>query len=100
MKLITLKEAMDILKNCAAVVVEGKVIGPALADLTLADLTGEDGNEWLYLQWDEKGYPYNIKFIEENNREITIAGGLMILTDSEGESCELTVLVPAQLEKN
>lgn len=95
MKLITLEEAARILEGCSAVVAdEHAVLYPGMGDLT-----GEDDNEWMYLQWtDEEGLEYNVKFIEQNNREVTVVGGSMFLQDSEGEQCQLTILVPAKLD--
>jgi len=93
MKLITLKEAAEILENCSAVVTEDhSVMYP-----DTADLTGEDDNEWLYLSWTDSDFnEFNVRFVEKNNREVAVVGGSMFLQDSEGEQVHLTILVPAK----
>jgi hypothetical protein len=95
MKVITLEQAKRILEDSAAVMVDDN----ALVYPSICDLTEDGDNEWMYLQWaDEKGYEYNVKFVQENNKEITVVGGSMFLQDSEGEQCQLTILVPAKLD--
>lgn len=95
MKLITLKEAFDILLNCSAVITEDHHLGYP----QVAPLTGEDDNEFAYVAWsDETGQDYSVMFAEGSNREVKVAKSSMFLTDVEGETCELFLLVPARLD--
>ncbi len=95
MKTITLQEAHSILENCSGVINEEHVITYP----NLADLTGDDDNEWLYIFWnDDKGQDYRVKCVEENNKEIKVSGSSMFLIDNEGDDFQLTVLVPQDLE--
>jgi len=94
MKTITLKEAHDILSDCSAVILDGN----ALMYPYTADLEDDPTNEFLYLSWtDEEGLSYNVKFVEENNQNVTIEGAFMTLTDNEGDKVILTILDPKQL---
>lgn len=98
MKTITLKEAFEILENCSAVVTEEHtVIYPGLADLT-----GEDENEWLNISWTEDGQDFVMIFNEQDNREVKVQGSSLFLVDNEcadGEEIQLTILCPQNLEQ-
>lgn len=94
MKTITLTEAHHILENCSAVMIESNiVIYPGIADLT-----GEDENEFLYLSWEDEGLEYYVKFTEEPNKEVKIIGNSIFLIDHEGEEAEITPLFSKNLE--
>ncbi len=96
MRTITLADACRILTDCSAVIVTDVT---SLMYPSVADLTGEGENEFLYLSWsDDEGLDYAIKFQESNNREVKVKGSSMFLTDDEGEETELTILEPANLE--
>lgn len=94
MKTITLQEAHDILTGCAAVIADEN----ALIYPSLARLTGEGTNEFLYLGWEAKRFQNNMRFVEANNREIKVCGSSMFLTDHEGDEIQITVLEPKNLE--
>jgi hypothetical protein len=93
MKTITLKEAHDILSDCSAVILDGN----ALMYPDTADLEDDPTNEFLYLSYIDEGLDYNVKFVEENNQNVTIEGAFMTLTDNEGDKVILTILEPKQL---
>lgn len=95
MKTISLQKAHSILEYCSAIIIEDYV----LVYPSLSDLTGEDDNQWLYISWsDDKGREFDVEFIEENNKDITISGSTLFLKDNEGEEFQVTILVPEILE--
>jgi hypothetical protein len=95
MKTITLEEAYDILEECSAVIVDSAVSYPGLADLS-----GDDYNEFLYINWQDDEYlNYAIRFTEGENRSIKVSGSSMFLVDHEGDETQITILEPKQLEK-
>jgi hypothetical protein len=94
MKKIPLKQAYNRLRECSAVIVDNDVVTYP----SLADLTGEKENEFLYVSWDDDaGFTYAVKFVEENNQEVKVTddGCLMLLVDNEGSKVQLTLLKPA-----
>jgi len=98
MKKITLKEAYQILEDASAIILDGSVlVYPALSDLE-----DDDTNEFLYIQWDDEGEGYNLKFCEGDNQEVKIVGSSMFLydTDSNGEEdhTQITILTTKELE--
>ncbi len=94
MKTITLQKAHQILEDCSGVITEEHVITYP----SLADLTGEDDNGWLYLSWTNDGQDYCVRCVEQNNREVKVSGLFMSLMDDEGDEIHLTTLVPQNLE--
>lgn len=95
MKTITLQEVYQILEDCSGIVTEDHVITYP----SLADLTGEDDNQWLNISWIDEGQDFDIVFIEENNKEIKVSGSSMFLEDEDGDEFQITVLVPQNLEQ-
>jgi hypothetical protein len=98
MKTITLKEAYNILQDASAVVVEDHVlVYPALSELE-----GSDENEFLYIQWDDEGEEYSLKFCEGENQEVKVSGSSIFLLDTDAETEEdhiqITILITKQLE--
>lgn len=95
MKQITLNKAHEILTNCSAVVWQDYfVCRPGLAELT-----GDEDNQWCYLSSDDSnGFTYSAKFEESNNRTVKVEGSSMFLMDNEDEEVQITVLVPTKLE--
>lgn len=98
MKTIKLKEAYDILNECAGVIIDDSVI----LYPQLEGLDGDAENEFLFLFWDDDGAEYNMKFCEGDNREVTVVGSSMFLYDRDCETPEdviqLTILQPKNLE--
>jgi hypothetical protein len=94
MKTITLEEAFDILAECSAIVHDNVVSYPGLADLS-----GEDDNEFLYISWEnDEHLNYAIRFTEGPNRSIKVSGSSMFLVDHEGDETQITILEPKELE--
>lgn len=94
MKIITLKEAFDILEDCAGVITEDHVITYPNLD----SLNGEGDNEWMRLSWDSDGLEFDTSFIEEDNQNVRVVGSSMFLKDEEGDEFQLTILTPQNLE--
>ena len=98
MKKITLKEAFQILEDASAVIINDSV----LVYPSLSDLEDDELNEFLYLEWDEGGLEYNLKFNEGDNQEVSVVGLSMFLydTDANGEEdhTQITILTAKSLE--
>jgi len=93
MRKIPLKEAYEILENCAGVICNNIITYP-----TLAMLEDSDENEFLYINWEDGGREFNVKFCEGENQEVAVVGSVMYLTDNEGDVCEVTILEKINLE--
>jgi len=94
---ITLVEALNLIENATAVIVNND----ALMYASTSELTGDGDNEFLYLGWtDGDGYDYRIKAIESNNQTVEVSdkGGL-VFVDDEGEPFELTLLSVSPVKK-
>jgi hypothetical protein len=91
---IPLKRAFDILLESTAVVIDGNV----LLYPSLDQLTGEDENEFLYVGWEYEGLEYNIRFVEENNREVLVENGTLILKDSDDDEVRIQPLVEMKID--
>jgi hypothetical protein len=98
MKKITLKEAYQILENANAIIINDN----ALVYSKLWELEDDDTNVFLYVQWDDEGKKYNLKFNEGDNQEVEISGSSMFLydTDSNGDEdhTQITILITKELE--
>lgn len=96
MKKIPLHEALAILQNCSAVIVDDNALTYPSTD----ELTGDDDNEFLYLAWDDGNQEFCATFTEGDNRMVKVAGSSMFLFDTDGddEECQITILSPEMLE--
>lgn len=88
---ITLDRAFDLLNGCAAVIIDQDF----LVYPSMADLTGEDDNQFMNLS--PSGFNLSYYFEEEGNREVVIDNSTMILYDNDGDKFELKLLFPTQL---
>jgi len=97
MKTITIKEAYQILEDASAIILDGSV----LVYPSLSNLEDDDTNEFLYIQWDDEGEGYNLKFNEGDNQEVTIIGSSMFLydtdSDAEEDHTQITILTTKEL---
>ena len=91
---IPLKRAFDILLESTAVVINGN----ALMYPSLDQLTGEDENEFLYVSWEDDGLEYTARFVEENNREVLVENGTLVLKDSDGDEVRIQPLVEMKID--
>jgi hypothetical protein len=99
MKIITLKEAYNILQDASAVIIDDSVLVYPSLDM----IEGSDENEFLYLSWDdEDGQEYSLKFCEGENQEVKVSGSSLFLldTDANGEEdhTQITILTTKELE--
>ena len=98
MKTITLKEAHQILQDCAAVIINDYT----LLYPSLDDLKDDESNEFMYLSWEDEGLKYNLKFCEGDNLVVQISGSSMFLYDTdandETDHTQLTILDSKNLE--
>jgi len=87
MKTIKLEQAFEILEDCSAIIHD------------IADLSGDDDNEFLYISWEnDEHLNYAIRFTEGPNRSIKVSGSSMFLVDHEGDETRITILEPKELE--
>jgi hypothetical protein len=93
MKTITLKQAISILENCSAVVIDNVVTYPNLED-------GEDDDDlFLTLSWvDEDFNEFEESFYRGGNKKIQIVDSSMFIFNEEVEEVQLTILCPQNLE--
>jgi hypothetical protein len=84
---IGLVEAHSILNLCPAVIYDGIVTIPSLAELE-----GSDENEFLHLSWEINGEYYSTHFCEGENENVVVEGSVMKLVDYEGDVVKLTIL--------
>jgi len=93
---ITLQKAIDLIQASAAVIIKSDSAQPVIY-AGIDDLMGENDNQFMNLYWKVGGCEYSMTFVEENNSEISIDGGIMKLEDDEGDLVELQLLFPVQL---
>ena len=93
MKTIPFAQALKILEDCAAVIVDAHQI-------LFPKVNGDSPNgEFLSLDWcDEEGLEYTLSFYEEDNEEVGVHNCVMILKNDEGDYTDLTILIPQNLE--
>lgn len=89
MKTITLEEAVQILSQCSAVVIDNIVTYPCCYP---------DESMFLELSWEDDHNSYGVTFHDADNQTITISGSSMFLIDSEGDENQITILCPQNLE--
>ena len=92
-KLISLRQAHDLLQLSPVVGLEGRYIVPSLFQLE-----GEEGSEFCVLYWTEiyKGDPvdFTVVFEEGDNKKCELDGCELVLVNNEGEEEVLQLLVP------
>jgi hypothetical protein len=95
---IPLQKAFQILQDASAVIINDQIV----VYPCLADLDGDDTNEFLSITWDEGGLEYSLKFNEGDNQEVGVFGSSMFLYDTdtmdEDDHTQITILVPQNLE--
>lgn len=94
MSKIPLQEAVEILKDCSAVIIDDYV----LVYPSVNDLEQSDENEFMLLSYTEDGLEYYYKFYEGENQMVEVVGSNMFLVDGDKETIQLTILVPKNLE--
>jgi hypothetical protein len=95
MKSITLDEAISILQNSSAVIIDNVVTYPNLS----FDYENDKPEErFLDLSWIDEDYNnFQINFYSQDNETVQIVDGSMFLIDEEGDECQLTILSPMKL---
>ena len=95
---IPLQKAFEILQDASAVIINDQIV----VYPCLADLDGDETNEFLSIAWDEDGLEYILKFNEGDNQEVEVIGSSMFLYDTdtmdENDYTHITILVPQNLE--
>ena len=97
---IRLDAAVALLEQCSAVIIDDDVlVYPSFEEeeLTCAP-NAETRTEFMRLKWENEGLEFELSFEVENNQDPTISGSSLFLKDSKGEDCQLTLLVPQDLE--
>jgi|LauGreDrversion4_2_1035121.scaffolds.fasta_scaffold410074_1 hypothetical protein len=92
MKSLQLYDAYYYLKRCTGVLLEGRFLEPLLSEI-------EDDyeSEFLLLEWEDfqdgQEVIVSVGFKEGDNQTIGLDGSTLILTNSDGEEEELTLLM-------
>ena len=95
MKTITLDEAIIILQNCSAVIIDYTVKYPNLS----FDESNNPEERFLDLSWVDDDYNnFEVNFYSQDNQTVTIVDSSMFLTDEEGDEVQLTILAPQKLD--
>ena len=95
MKTITLDEAIIILQNCSAVIIDYTVTYPNLS----FDESNNPEERFLDLSWVDDDYNnFEVNFYSQDNQTVTIVDSSMFLTDEEGDEVQLTILAPQKLD--
>lgn len=91
MKTISLIAAMEILQNCAAVIIDDNgLCYPSVY---------EDSEDFLFLEYESEGLVWEHVFSQTDNREeVKIHASTMYLIDSEGEERRITILDNKNIE--
>ena len=91
MKEINLHQAYDLLQQCVAISLEGRIIEP-----TLMGVQDDDSNEFMYVSWeeefDDENLTVEISFYEGDNQIALIEGSNLTLINSDGEEEEFILL--------
>jgi hypothetical protein len=99
MKEINLHTAYDILQQCPAILLEGRLIEP-----TFLGLGDKDNNEFMCISWEEEYeddvYTVELVFEEGDNEIVEIDGCIMRLISTDGEQEEITLLKEFYAETN
>ena len=96
MKTITLDQAYRWLESCSAVIWDDNFLCyPSLSQL----VTDDPENEFLYLSITDEEGELSVKFKQGNNETIEVGGNSMFLIDDEGDTIQLTLLCPINVEK-
>lgn len=86
MKNISYSEAVDILSDCAAVIIDGVVTYPYFND---------DG---VSFSWEDEGYDFEVNFFESQNETVVVCGSSIFLTDKDGDDVQITILCEKNLD--
>lgn len=89
MKTITLAEAYKILKDCSAVLWEGRILGELGRMYPL-----EHNNVFMHSCWEDELGMNEHFFKNKDNKLVAINEGMMTLVDSFGTKVSITILVP------
>ena len=91
MKTLELYDAYYYLSRCAGLLIEGRYVEP-----TLTEIEDNYENEFLVLQWEQEHegvlHLVEVGFKERDNQTVGLEGATLILTNSDGEDEELTLL--------
>ena len=86
-KFITLAQAIKLLENCSAVIVDNIVTYPEINE-----------ND-IFLNWDDGTHEFSANFPENKNKlQVKICGSCMYLFDDDNCEREITLLSPMDLE--
>lgn len=95
MKTLTLEQAHRLISECSACIVDGS----ELMYPSIAELTGEPDNEFLYLSWmDDDGREFAAICFEENNQTVEIRENKLVLHDDNDDEFTLTLLIPQKID--
>jgi len=86
MKTITLEEAIELLENASALIVNKNA-------LVYPSLGGDEEDEIMFLRWnDEDGTEFSHTFLGTNNKTVTIKDNNLILLNRRGIEVKIGIL--------
>lgn len=99
MKTIPLQKFVELLQDAEGAILLSEVGKPILYP-SIADLTGDEENEFLYFSWESEDLTFSVKFAEGENQEVEIneleyvtdKGTIFNLTDTDGGIVEIILL--------
>lgn len=96
MKTITLEEAITILENCSAVVIDNVVTYPNVED---SEINDDDDDLFLSLSWVDGDFnEFEESFYRGSNNTIQVVDSSMFILNGEVEEVQLTILCPQKLD--
>lgn len=88
MKTITIQEALTLIQNCSAVIIDNVVTYP-----NEKELTGDPRDCWLDICWIDDDINFSVTFSEDCGT-IKFDGTNLFINDIDGDEQMITLLVP------
>lgn len=88
MKTITIQEALFLIQDCSAIIIDNIVTYP-----TWEELTGDPKVCWLEICWIDDDNNFSVSF-SEDCRTIKFDGTNLFINDIDGDEQMITLLVP------
>jgi hypothetical protein len=87
---ITIKQAIQKLEECAAIILPDETGAPLMYPSVDAD-----DDIFLSMKWtDDEGLEYQSEVSKGGNVEVEMSGGILVLRDTEGSLVRILLLVP------
>jgi len=94
MSSMDLEDALDVLDNCSALILDNDIL---MIPRIIKDLKNGDNQKIFCLQWVEGQDTFEILFLEEDNQSVGYSGSTMFLIDESGEEVHITLLTQKEI---